>query len=176
MKRAVLISTILCGLIALVMILLAPVSSALTPRPFQSGLPKPNQNPGNSHYYSIVTGGSASCGAAALIIPSGFTEGEGAEIHCDFMHGLSAIPGGREDWEDQGYLVGIYASKLLKPVSLVIELDQARLTGVCSTCLPLRVAVTGKTVSPPLFGSIVALGREETIKRLKNAQTLLNPL
>ncbi len=35
---------------------------------------------------------------------------------------------------------------------------------------PLRVAVTGKTVSPPLFGSIVALGREKTIERLKNAQ------
>ena len=38
---------------------------------------------------------------------------------------------------------------------------------------PLRVAVTGKTVSPPLFGSIVALGREKTIERLKNAQQLL---
>jgi glutamyl-tRNA synthetase len=39
---------------------------------------------------------------------------------------------------------------------------------------PLRVAVTGKTVSPPLFGSIVALGREKTIERLKNAEGLLN--
>ncbi len=38
---------------------------------------------------------------------------------------------------------------------------------------PLRVAVTGKTVSPPLFGSIVALGREKTIERLRNAQDLL---
>lgn len=38
---------------------------------------------------------------------------------------------------------------------------------------PIRVAVTGKTVSPPLFGSIVALGRERTIERLKNAQRLL---
>jgi glutamyl-tRNA synthetase len=38
---------------------------------------------------------------------------------------------------------------------------------------PLRVAVTGKTVSPPLFGSIVALGREKTIERLKNAEQLL---
>jgi glutamyl-tRNA synthetase len=39
---------------------------------------------------------------------------------------------------------------------------------------PLRVAVTGKTVSPPLFASIVALGREKTIERLKNAERLLN--
>ncbi len=38
---------------------------------------------------------------------------------------------------------------------------------------PIRVAVTGKTVSPPLFGSIAALGREKTIERVKNAQQLL---
>jgi glutamyl-tRNA synthetase len=38
---------------------------------------------------------------------------------------------------------------------------------------PIRVAVTGKTVSPPLFGSIVALGRDRTIERLQNAQRLL---
>jgi len=38
---------------------------------------------------------------------------------------------------------------------------------------PLRVAVTGKTVSPPLFASIVALGREKTIERLRSAQQLL---
>jgi glutamyl-tRNA synthetase len=39
--------------------------------------------------------------------------------------------------------------------------------------MPLRVAVTGKTISPPLFASIVALGREETIGRLRKAQQLL---
>jgi glutamyl-tRNA synthetase len=38
---------------------------------------------------------------------------------------------------------------------------------------PLRVAVTGKTVSPPLFASIIALGREKTIERLRHAQQLL---
>ena len=38
---------------------------------------------------------------------------------------------------------------------------------------PIRVAVTGKTVSPPLFGSIAALGREKTIERLKQAEQLL---
>lgn len=38
---------------------------------------------------------------------------------------------------------------------------------------PVRVAVTGKTVSPPLFESIQVIGREETLKRLLNAiQTL----
>jgi glutamyl-tRNA synthetase len=38
---------------------------------------------------------------------------------------------------------------------------------------PIRVAVTGKTVSPPLFGSIVALGQKRTIERLKRARQLL---
>jgi len=33
----------------------------------------------------------------------------------------------------------------------------------------IRIAVTGKTVTPPLFESIVALGKEDTLKRLKEA-------
>ncbi len=35
---------------------------------------------------------------------------------------------------------------------------------------PLRVAVTGSSVSPPLFESIVALGRERTIARIERAR------
>jgi glutamyl-tRNA synthetase len=34
---------------------------------------------------------------------------------------------------------------------------------------PLRIAVTGKPVSPPLFGSMVLLGREASIRRLDGA-------
>ena len=34
---------------------------------------------------------------------------------------------------------------------------------------PFRVAITGKTVSPPLFESMVVLGREETLARVQNA-------
>ncbi|HEX5118129.1 MAG TPA: glutamate--tRNA ligase [Pseudonocardiaceae bacterium] len=34
---------------------------------------------------------------------------------------------------------------------------------------PVRVAVTGRTVSPPLYQSMVALGRERTIGRLRRA-------
>ncbi|MEZ4674457.1 MAG: hypothetical protein R2932_09455 [Caldilineaceae bacterium] len=33
---------------------------------------------------------------------------------------------------------------------------------------PFRVALTGKTVAPPLFESMVAVGREETLARLHN--------
>ncbi|MCM8765844.1 MAG: glutamate--tRNA ligase [Candidatus Omnitrophica bacterium] len=41
--------------------------------------------------------------------------------------------------------------------------------------LPVRVAVTGKSVSPPLFESIYLLGKERTLSRIKYALTnLLN--
>jgi glutamyl-tRNA synthetase len=35
---------------------------------------------------------------------------------------------------------------------------------------PLRVAVTGSSVSPPLFESLAALGKEKTLKRLARAR------
>lgn len=34
---------------------------------------------------------------------------------------------------------------------------------------PVRVAVTGRSVGPPLFESMALLGREEVIRRLANA-------
>lgn len=34
---------------------------------------------------------------------------------------------------------------------------------------PIRVAVTGQAVSPPLFGSLAVLGRERTVARLRHA-------
>ncbi|MFZ0014135.1 MAG: glutamate--tRNA ligase, partial [Acidimicrobiia bacterium] len=41
--------------------------------------------------------------------------------------------------------------------------------GAGKTFQPLRVAVTGSSVSPPLFESITALGRERTLERLHRA-------
>lgn len=38
---------------------------------------------------------------------------------------------------------------------------------------PFRVAVTGRTVSPPLFESMEVLGREETVARVRNAAQAL---
>jgi glutamyl-tRNA synthetase len=40
----------------------------------------------------------------------------------------------------------------------------------------LRVAVTGKNVAPPLFGSLAALGRERTLARIGKAEELLGKL
>ena len=38
---------------------------------------------------------------------------------------------------------------------------------------PVRVAVTGRTVGPPLFESLECLGRDETLRRLRLAAMLL---
>jgi glutamyl-tRNA synthetase len=38
---------------------------------------------------------------------------------------------------------------------------------------PIRVAVTGRTVGPPLFESLVVLGRERTLERLRRAAARL---
>ena len=44
---------------------------------------------------------------------------------------------------------------------------------VGSFLAPVRVAITGKTVSPPLFESMHVLGREESLKRIANATQAL---
>ena len=38
---------------------------------------------------------------------------------------------------------------------------------------PIRVAVTGRTVAPPLFGTLVALGRERVLSRIDSALEIL---
>ena len=38
----------------------------------------------------------------------------------------------------------------------------------------IRIAVTGKSVTPPLFESMVALGKDTTIKRMKSAIPLVD--
>jgi glutamyl-tRNA synthetase len=44
---------------------------------------------------------------------------------------------------------------------------------VGQTLHPIRVATSGRTVSPPLFESLAILGPEETLKRLNRARELL---
>ncbi len=41
--------------------------------------------------------------------------------------------------------------------------------------MTVRVAATGKTITPPLFETIVALGRDRTVARLRDAIDLLGP-
>jgi glutamyl-tRNA synthetase len=49
------------------------------------------------------------------------------------------------------------------------ELASQKGFGLGKVAQPVRVAVTGTTVSPPLFESIALLGREETLARLDRA-------
>jgi glutamyl-tRNA synthetase len=38
---------------------------------------------------------------------------------------------------------------------------------------PLRVAITGTTISPGIFEMLLALGREKTVQRIKQAILLI---
>ena len=40
--------------------------------------------------------------------------------------------------------------------------------------MAIRVAVTGRTATPPLFDTLVALGRDRTLGRLDRAIALLS--
>lgn len=53
--------------------------------------------------------------------------------------------------------------------SLLAEME----VGVGKGLQPMRVAVTGSSVSPPLFESMAALGRQATVARLNRARQLL---
>ena len=38
---------------------------------------------------------------------------------------------------------------------------------------PIRVAVTGKRVAPPLFGTLILIGQETVLERIERARDLL---
>lgn len=132
----------LCALAILAVILSAPDrSNAASPRPFQSELPTPK----NQNYFSSSIGGRLSCGpqqsSVYLEISAGFVSGDGAEVHCTPTSGLTAVPVGQTVLNAQGYLVGIYAPALLKPLTVVFELDLAHIDSVCATCVVAKYYV-----------------------------------
>ncbi|MFN0135854.1 MAG: glutamate--tRNA ligase [Phycisphaerae bacterium] len=47
--------------------------------------------------------------------------------------------------------------------------------GLGKIAQPLRVAVTGTTVSPPIFDTLALLGKDRTLRRIDRAQTECNP-
>ena len=51
----------------------------------------------------------------------------------------------------------------------VLAIGEARGLKLGKTQAPIRVAITGRTVGPPLFEAIVLLGRDESIRRLRSA-------
>jgi glutamyl-tRNA synthetase len=58
----------------------------------------------------------------------------------------------------------------LRDLAVELGLKVGQLFGI------LRVATTGKNVAPPLFGSLVALGRDRTVARCAQAAALLRGL
>jgi glutamyl-tRNA synthetase len=53
--------------------------------------------------------------------------------------------------------------------------SQRRAWKVRQFFMTVRVAATGKTATPPLFDTLVAIGRDRTIARLRDAISLLRP-
>jgi glutamyl-tRNA synthetase len=68
------------------------------------------------------------------------------------------------------HLVQFDAAEMEKPLRQLAA-DLSLKAGQLFTII--RNAVTGKEVTPPLFGSIEAIGRTETLKRLERAEDVL---
>jgi glutamyl-tRNA synthetase len=64
-----------------------------------------------------------------------------------------------------------WSAEVLKPA--VEEVGEARGLSKSKAQAPVRVAVTGRTVGPPLYESLELLGRERTIARLRAARSRL---
>jgi glutamyl-tRNA synthetase len=50
--------------------------------------------------------------------------------------------------------------------AVVKEYHEGKEMGLGSVAQPIRVAISGTTVSPPIFHSLDFLGRERTLKRI----------
>jgi len=52
------------------------------------------------------------------------------------------------------------------------QLAEEKQAGLGKIAQPLRVAITGTTISPPIFDAVNLLGLERTIKRIERAVQL----
>ena len=57
--------------------------------------------------------------------------------------------------------------------AVVVAVAEARGLKVAKAQAPVRVAVTGRTVGPPLFEALELLGRAATLERLRAARARL---
>ncbi len=79
------------------------------------------------------------------------------EWSADVLRDAAAVYGDGTEWE----------AERLKDVTAALGEQHGLKLG--KTQAPIRVAVTGSTVGPPLFESLEALGRDETIRRIEAA-------
>ena len=94
------------------------------------------------------------------------TAGSGHDSVSGAMAGLTAA---RETIASVG-AVSFEADELEVPLR---QLAEGRAWKVGDLFMAIRVAVTGKTATPPLFDTLVALGYERTLARLDAARALL---
>ena len=91
--------------------------------------------------------------------PDSAAQVESAEAQETIAAGLAALEEiGAEDWTTPAI-----ESALRKALLETMQLKPR------AAFTPLRVAVTGRRVSPPLFESMELLGRERTLERLRGA-------
>ena len=56
----------------------------------------------------------------------------------------------------------------------ITEFAETNQLGLGKVAQPVRVAVTGTTISPPIFDTLELLGRERTLTRIEKTLTQLN--
>jgi glutamyl-tRNA synthetase len=78
------------------------------------------------------------------------------------LHCLNAIDQDQTGFHGDGFTVES-VSRALEPISEQLKISRGKVY------LPIRVALTGTRVSPGIFESVAALGRDKTIKRIKVA-------
>jgi len=100
------------------------------------------------------------------------------ELH----YGAGLLPGKGLDTESAGKAITITLQKLgavenwdvslleniLRPLSAELELTTGKFFGL------LRIAVTGCTIAPPLFQTMVVLGKDKCLKRLRTSLQILS--
>ncbi|MGC8780068.1 MAG: glutamate--tRNA ligase, partial [Anaerolineae bacterium] len=94
-----------------------------------------------------------------MLVPKGLTPAQALEALTAAMAVLADVPFTEEGMDAP-----------LRGLAERLGVKVGQLFGI------LRVATTGKDVAPPLFGSMIALGREKTLARCRRAQELLQQL
>ncbi len=82
---------------------------------------------------------------------------------------LAALTDARRVIADQGAVT--YEADELEPPLRALAEERGWKPG--DLFMAIRVAVTGRTATPPLFDILVALGRERTLERLDRSRALL---
>jgi glutamyl-tRNA synthetase len=93
-------------------------------------------------------------------------KGDAARVLTEVEAALIGVPAGDEGPNGDGFTI--------ESVQSVIEpLPEKLNLGPSKVFQPIRVAITGTTISPGIFESVAALGRDETLARIESAKLRL---